>query len=214
MDYLVLIRRYAPFDSFGFGFEGDDRKCGSNSPYVTSRTVGIILFNMNGKVYTYGNSSGSKFYGFGTWISEKIGTHYSKVNSKISSIIQGNNSLSFTVHTEGANPLVPVFAPDIDTYLDLTFKINKKTIDIRGQVRGDTFPNAEILIVDGGHECKYDNASLLLFDYRTSGGKNSGPFTRLWGSNKINHLGEFEHSIPHINGKFIACSMPTVITGQ
>lgn len=214
MNYLLVIRRYAPFKTFGGGFEGDERKAGSNSEFASARTIGFVQFDDTGEVYSYGTSSGSEFNGFGNWVSSKIGRHYSKVNSRISNIKYSKSILSFKVHTEGSNPLVPIVAPDIDTFVSVEVKFSESYISINGTVGGNSFPNAEVLLVDHGAECSVDSTSNLLFDYRTGGGRNTGPFARLAGDGSGEILGDFSHKIPVSSGKFIFSTQPKIVIGK
>lgn len=59
-DYSLVVRRYAPFESFGGGFEGDNRQF-SVSMAATARTVGVVLFSQSGALENAvnGYSSGS-----------------------------------------------------------------------------------------------------------------------------------------------------------
>ena len=80
--------------------------------------------------------------------------------------------------------MVPM-APTIDTFVDAYVIFRERTLQIEGTVRGDDFPNAEVFVVDrmGG--------SVLLFDFKTSGGQQTGPMTRLWGAHEKQLLGQF-----------------------
>lgn len=91
--------------------------------------------------------------------------------------------------TAGANPLVPG-APDIDTFIDVSARFGSTAITIDGTVRGDTFPNAEVFVVDAvGNR-------VLLWDYATTGDQNTGPMTRLAGSHSSATLGSFSVRLP------------------
>ena len=168
MKYLLIIRRYAPFATFGGGFEGDTRRTATDSQYASARTIGFVQFDENGGLDTYGVSSGSKFDGFGTWLSSKVGTHYAKVKSSISNVKRNCGVLSFSVHTEGSNPLVPIVSPDIDTLVDVSIKFGKTSLMIKGVVNGDSFPNCEILIVDAGMECSLNSNPGILRHLRSA----------------------------------------------
>jgi hypothetical protein len=182
---FLLVRRYAPFATFGGGFEGDTRTEATTSPTATARTIGIVSFEPSGVLGFTSYSSGSTFEGAGPWLAEKIGRHFSKVKAELSNVSVTPGTLSFTVHTAGANPLVPIVAPDIDTYVDfkVTFGDSPR---YEGTVRGDTFPNAEVFVVEPNMR------EVLLFDYRTAGGRNTGPLTRLAGDNSGVVLGHFD----------------------
>jgi uncharacterized membrane protein YgcG len=99
------------------------------------------------------------------------------------------NSISFTASTAGANPMIPVVAPDIDTFVDLRVEWIASSIRVQGTLRGDDFPNAEVFLLDRkGIGC-------LLFDGRTTGGRNTGPMTRLAGGHESHLIGRFNLTI-------------------
>lgn len=188
MSNYLFVRRYAPFATFGGGFEGDNRTGASTSPVATARTIGVVEFGPTGVTALVGFSTGSTFEGAGPWLAEKIGRHFSKVKSEVTGLAVSPRTLGFTVQTAGANPLVPVVAPDIDTFVDFNVSFGENT-RYWGTVRGDSFPNAEVFVVDeAGRE-------ILLFDFRTGGGRNTGPMTRLAGAHARQTLGSFDVTI-------------------
>jgi hypothetical protein len=201
MSFFLAIRRYAPFATFSGGFEGDMRTGGSVSPTATARTAGIVTFDRIGVQGYIGYSSGSTFEGAGQWISKIIGRHYSQVKAETSQEDIQTGQISFTVHTAGANPLVPIVAPDIDTFLDFTAAFTESAISVSGQVRGDTFPNAEIVLLDESLQ------GALLFDYRTSGGRETGPLS-LFGDHAEEILGGFTTSLA-LSGSVFAAPNPS-----
>ena len=167
--YYLVVRRYAPFRTFGGGFEGDVRTEATVNPRATARTIGIVAFTQAGVTEYQGSSSGSTFEGAGEWVSKIIGRHYSHVRADVSAVTLGANSIAFTLHTAGANPLVPIVAPDIVTYVDLKVSFAAAALTFAGTVRGDTFPNAEVFALDARAN------GAMLFDYRTAGGATTGP---------------------------------------
>ena len=182
--YLV-VRRYAPFAEFGGGFEGDTRTKATTSPTATARTVGVVEFDAKSVRGYRSFSDGSEFLGAGKWLAAKIGKKYSTVKSEVTGITNGRNSVSFTVFTAGANPLLPG-APDIDTYVDFTatFAADSGNTRYEGAMRGDSFPNAEVFVIEDSKR------EVLLLDFRTAGGKNTGP-GRLFGEHANLLLGTF-----------------------
>ncbi len=176
MAYTLVFRRYAPFTTFGGGFEGDVRTGPSTSPSASSRTIGTVPFDPSGPGILVGSSSGTA-YGSGP-------KKYSKVTVKLVNKPAVPNELNFTASTAGANPMVPG-APDIDTFVDIKVAFGGSLMRFSGAVRGDNFPNAEVLVFDDA------GTGALLFDYRTSGGRNTGPFTRLMGDGAGQTLGSF-----------------------
>jgi hypothetical protein len=119
-------------------------------------------------------------------------------------------NISFTAYTAGSNPCVPG-APDIDTFVDLDAVFSMSSVVFSGKVRGDSFPNAEVWVYDGTVNPGY----VLLFDFRTGGGQNTGPAT-LFGSGKSNVLGTFQVTIPtDKSGRFLNCSIAgTTVQGD
>ena len=182
--YLV-VRRYAPFAEFGFGFEGDTRTEATTSPTATARTVGVVEFDAKSVRGYRSFSDGTEFLGVGNWLAAKIGKKYSNVKSGVTEITKGPNRISFTVFTAGSNPLLPG-APDIDTFVDFTATFDAASGNTRyeGTVRGDSFPNAEVFVIENSAR------EVLLFDFRTAGGKNTGP-GRIIGEHANLSLGTF-----------------------
>ena len=191
-EYQLVIRRYAPFKSFGGGFEGDDRQF-STRPDATSRTIGTVTFTADGstKPSTTGRSSGSAWVG--PWAVRKGGasviTSVGQVRVTVTDVASTSTGASFTVQTSGNLPakdiaLKPGLAkaidktnawlrpgspkpegtPDIDTYVDFKVQVSNGALDVQGALRGDSFPNAEVFLVDP------KGATFPLLDYQTSGG--------------------------------------------
>ena len=197
MAYMLVFKRYAPFETFGGGFEGDKRTGPSSNRGATARTIGVVEFTDSGV--------GSKMLGYstGTRWSSDAELAFAKVATKLIVNAGSWGSISFTAYTAGANPLVP--APDIDTFVDLRAKFSTSSILFSGTVRGDGFPNAEVWVYDGTVSAKH----VLLFDYRTGGDRNLGPGT-LFGDGAKNSLGTFSVNTPiGSDGKFLASSTST-----
>lgn len=187
MSFFLIVRRYAPFTTFGLGFEGDVRKGASTSSTATARTIGVVSFDSRHVLGYCSFSSGSEFFGAGKWLTAKIGKHYSTVKSKVTDIKidPKGTGLSFIVHTAGSNPLIPIIAPDIDTFVDLKVNFFGTYNRYEGNVRGDSFPNAEVFIDEP------DGKKILLFDFRTAGGRDTGP-SALFGNHSGDILGTFD----------------------
>jgi len=182
--YWLVFRRYAPFESFGGGFEGDNRKTASTSITDSARTVGAVEFAPGQIGQVRGFSSGTEYVGVGKKIAEALGRHFSKVNASVSVKSKSVDTLRFSAQTSGANPMVPL-APAIDTFIDARITFAERRLQIQGTVRGDDFPNAEIFIID-----RFGGAALL-FEFETTGGKETGPMTRLWGAHKKQVIGSY-----------------------
>src|SRR5205085_12650188 len=69
MTYTLVFRRYAPFEAFGGGFEGDGRTGPSTRLTDTARTSGIIGFAPGRVGELKAGSSGTAFNLFGPAVS-------------------------------------------------------------------------------------------------------------------------------------------------
>jgi hypothetical protein len=192
MSFLLVFRRYAPFDVFGMGFEGDHRSGPSVSLASTARTIGIVEF-IRGDILSFRSfSSGTRFVGSlatdaffmgGFNILMLRGQKFSNVTKTLTRMVTPD-SIGLSASTAGANPLVPG-APDIDTFVDFNVQWLGANLVMQGRVRGDDFPNAEVFVLDStGTAC-------LLFDGRTTKDKDVGPMTELAGSHETQTLGGY-----------------------
>jgi hypothetical protein len=206
MAFQLVFRRYAPFAQFGFGFEGDRRPSASISTNDTARTIGVVPFERGYIGSMSATSSGTHFTGAGEWFRRLAGGHKSDVACEIAKKVVFENSVSFTASTAGANPMVPG-APAIDTYVDFKASWLGTGVRFEGVARGDDFPNAEVFVVDD------EGLGCLLFDGRTTGGRQTGPMTRLMGSHESQYLGSFSCAMPlTLDGGFTASKSRCPIT--
>jgi hypothetical protein len=182
--FWLVFRRYAPFASFGGGFEGDGRTEASADLNATARTLGAVMFAPGTVGSSYAATSGTQYVGAGAAIARVLGKHFSQVTSSVSIATRTLDCLRFTAHSAGGNPMVPL-APAIDTFVDAHVVFGDRNMQLEGTVRGDDFPNAEVFVVDrmGG--------SIVLLDFKTTGGQQTGPMTRLWGAHEKQVLGTF-----------------------
>lgn len=200
MVYSLWFRRYAPFESFGLGFEGDGRATPSTSMSETARTVAGCGFGPGVVTSAIGESDGTEYVGGGDWLRRKLGRHFSKVVASVAVSTRAQDEVRFTVTSAGSNPMAPG-APDIDTFVDLHAVFRPRSLSLEGVVRGDPFPNAEVFVYDGAGN------SQLLYHFETEGGRNAGPFTDLWGAHARTRLGSFNARIPlDDNGAFVGCA--------
>jgi hypothetical protein len=193
MIYGLFFRRYAPFKTFGGGFEGDNRSTASTSLAATARTIGALNFSPGNVGNMTAESSGTTFAGLGAWIQLFLGKHQSEVTSSVSVATRTIKFLRFTAQTSGANPMVPA-APSIDTYLDAQVLFRSQAIEICGTLRGDNFPNAEVFATDAAGK------SVLIFEFATTGGQTTGPMARLAGDHSAQILGVFSKRIALMRG--------------
>lgn len=179
----LFFRRYAPFDTFGFGFRGDGRKEGSTSLTATARTYGLVGFNRAGLIKYFAGTSGTHYH---TTVWGDI-VALAKVSRSVAwGNVAGPDLFQFSASTAGANPLV-MGSPDIDTSVAGRFDFSHPTsLRVDLQARGDNFPNLEVFLV-----CFTTAHAALLIDGRTTGGQNTGPFTRLPGSHADQPLGRY-----------------------
>lgn len=179
--YGLYFRRYAPFDTFGLGFEGDSRSAASTSLKVTARTYGYVMFNQFEIVNQFAGTTGTHYHS-SIWGDIAASSKVSLTN--VRSRLAGPSLIEFSASTAGSNPLVPK-APDIDTFVTARFDFgHQKLMMISGEVFGDDFPNLEVFLL-----CYRSAHTALLIDGRTTGGRNTGPFTRLKGSHSNKSLG-------------------------
>ncbi len=188
MPYTLIFRRYAPFATFGGGFEGDNRSGASTSLKATARTIGAVEFAPESVGNVKACSSGTAYLGAGAAVAEALGRHYSKVTSSVAVATRTLDKVRFTAQTAGANPMVPG-APEIDTFVDFEAVFRGNAIEFSGAVRGDNFPNAEVFVRDDA-----GNAVMLL-DFATSGGQDTGPMTRLAGAHGDQTIGTFKYRV-------------------
>jgi len=155
----VHIRSFAPFPSFGGGFEGD----GANRGYttatgkgeggsVTSRQQHAFTVDPTQGTYKAGNawSDESKHPILGSATGT---THANITGFKATSDSKGNSTTSFTANMAAANPLtarIGVPTPDIDVHTSFTLTENQKagTLNVSAVQTGDAFPAAETFIGD------------------------------------------------------------------
>lgn len=192
--YYLVFRRYAPFSQFGFGFEGDHRSGPSISLVDSARTIGMVPFSSDSVSDMDAFSSGTELTGAGIDVQEFLGKHFSEVEAKVINQEISPGSISFSATTSGANPLAPG-APAIDTAIDFSAQWSGDHVSFEGTLRGDNFPNAEVFVLD---RAGYGG---LLFDGLTTGGRNTGPMTRLWGKHAQQVLGSFSAIVSTQSGE-------------
>ena len=188
--YGLWFRRYAPFATFGNigigSFEGDTRTQASGAIGDTSRTYGCVLFNRSEAVRAYAGSSGTVLFGL------LGGSIHGMAKVKIAFAKKpSSGAIEFSAATEGGNPLVPG-APDIDTYVNVKASFSTPgQLNISGDVLGDNFPNLEVFLY-----CYRSKLSAILVDGRTTGGRDSGPGSRLFGTHATHRIAKFDVSLP------------------
>lgn len=193
--FALYFRRYAPFESFGGflpvarfdRFHGDNRLA-STSLKVTSRTSGCVMFNKEGLVYRYADADFTEIH---IMLEGDIVGHAKVSMTFVEGMVPWPDGFDFSASTSGAMPLLPG-SPNIDTLINVSVDFSLPSVlQISGEVFGDNFPNLEVFLL-----CTRSTHTALLLDGRTTGGRDSGLATRLWGSHSDFSLGKFSATLP------------------
>lgn len=169
MKFGLIVRSYAPFDTFGGGFHGDNRGP-TTASNVTSRVKAWVTFDpMTGKVDKPEAKSDESRH---PWFQPKVGVPTARVDSTR----LGPGWIHFRLSFAGANPITPrSVSPTIDTSVALTAAIGKGHLNINAELKGDQFPSSEVILED------HNGGRRMLQSHETDGGRDTGPFARLWG---------------------------------
>lgn len=179
--YPIVIRAFAPFKSFGFGFHGDNRGY-STSAAATARLHQRINFDTD-KMLVTSKAWSSPTYRTGSPEGARTATPVLKNDGDWSFAQDGDNrTYNFGYHAAAANPKTPSGTPDIDVFSDFSITENKKagTLSISGSLKGDNFPSTEAFIADP----QGNNVFIGVGQIAKGVGKNTGPFTELPRVNK------------------------------
>jgi hypothetical protein len=171
--FSATARRFAPFYTFGGGFEGDAKSRHitmsnegqggfTTDPNATSRTsmtvkVDGLLLESAG----HADLSSNVYF-------DAVDRADVAVTDKSQAVSAMDGEIDAV--SAGANPLVP-FAPDIDTSLRFSYELKPGALELQGNVWGDRFPNAELLVTD------HSGATVTLGDFQTERGAKSGVFS-------------------------------------
>lgn len=213
--YHVYLRRYAPFVSFGGGFEGDNRGF-SMMPDAPSRTSGVASLGPRpSSLHAKASSSGSAWVGPWDvrrripWLPGSIGTARSHVRAEVSKVVSRPGTVTFTLMTEGNLPLkdlmLPGFAAEaIDSVTDWFVPGSRP---LEGTPDIDSFLDIEVASTGGRITFSgtlrgdgFPNAEVFvlddrgtgiaLVDYRTASNE-AGPLYRLFDTGEKNTLATF-----------------------
>ncbi|HET8572414.1 MAG TPA: DUF6443 domain-containing protein [Edaphocola sp.] len=191
--YPITIRAFAPFEAFGFGYHGDNRGY-STSSSVTARVNQRINFDTDKRSIT------TKAWSNPSW---KVDDPSHKATATPSvkfdepfaiSKNGGSRTFTFGSHVAAGNPKTPKrFTPNIDVFSDFSITENKKagTLSISGKLTGDNFPSTEAFITDPNG----NNVFIGVGQIAKGVGKNTGPFTELWGENEDRPVTSFNFTI-------------------
>lgn len=176
MQFALIMRAYAPFDTFGFTFHGDGANRGpTTSNSVTSRMISWVVFDPMSGVFEKpnGRSDESK------WAYIFSARDRAIPVVRLDSQKLGPNWVHFRMHAAASNPLIPPkgkLAPDIDLHCSITVAVGQGRLNVNADLTGDTFPNAEVMLEDES------GTRRMNFSAETTGGRHTGPFVRLPGS--------------------------------
>jgi len=156
--YTISTRSFAPPESFGGGFQGDNRGY-STDPDVTSRIHSTVTIDADDQVNIAQNDVAAHsdpsvhhvipFY-------RPTETPEVRILSQAVEHNGDTSTLQFEIRHSGkdAVPRVPIIdvnpSPSLDVTTDLTVVSNREenTLTITGNITGDNFPAAEVFIHD------------------------------------------------------------------
>ncbi|MCP1385575.1 hypothetical protein [Runella salmonicolor] len=150
------------------------------SPVVVSGLTGFLcdVIGTTGEVFRQRDivQCRERDYEWREWLRPTVTSREFSSGSSSFSIRGDTITMSQIYH--GSNPLVDVFAGDIDVSHNFTITRNMvgdrlSSIYIQGRLSGDRFPFAEVLLADS------DDNVILLHTYRTDWGPNTGPVVAL-----------------------------------
>jgi hypothetical protein len=166
--FKLHLRSYAPFKTFGMGFEGDNRRA-TTAGCVSSRISVVVAFDpCAGSAGLYPpRSSPTTFLPIGL---TKTETPVARLG-----VVKLARGIFIQVDAAGANPVVPG-APSIDVHLRFEAAVSGGRLNISASLRGDAFPSAEVFLEDRASRRR------MLQRFETAGGRHTGPLTMLWGN--------------------------------
>jgi hypothetical protein len=184
--FSMTVRRFAPFESFGGGFEGDaksrhipaanDGTGGfSTDPNATSRTS--LTIAVEGQVITQptGHADLSRHPLLGESRAEVRTSSTSAPASSTDGELDAQSAASMPLTlANGRLSFVP-WAPDIDSDVELSYEQKPHALEVAGDVWGDRFPNAELFLSDRS------GTSVMMGTFQTQAGA-AGPLLELFGA--------------------------------
>ncbi len=183
--YPITIRCFAPFESFGGGFHGDNRGF-STSNSASARVHQKINFDTDKTTIKTNTWSSPTWHNLNSGF-KRTATPSVEFTKDFTINRNGDSkTFGFGTHYSGANPLTPG-APNIDVFSEFSITEDKKagTLDISGKLTGDNFPSTEAFITDPAG----NNVFIGIGFYEGS------PFSSLWGENEDNEITDFSFSI-------------------
>ena len=199
----IFVRAFAPFKTFGGGYEGDNRQFTTDTS-VTAKIRWVFTFDVAMmRQVDKADTESSPSYGEGWFPSIMAYTapfsakfqHDGKVGGKadskgsqvIESVGRPGTGFVLTGDLAGANPLVGG-AADIDVQVSIKAIKREGKIEFSGNLTGDAFPNAEVFIRDAAGD------AFMLHTFETTGTAATGPYAFLPGHNH-RPMGSFAKSV-------------------
>jgi RHS repeat-associated protein len=198
--FTVTTRSFAPFETFGGGYHGDNRGF-SASDHVTSRVTQSTTFTMSGQqVSNEAHCDPTAGYGLFplvisplAWpsntysIDEQQGSEILNAGSVVRGVAIARSTANVTPIPGGvsidqsyaANNPVVTPSPDIDVqnHVEITAgpgSAGSTVLTVSGTLTGDGFPNAEVVLTD------HTSQSVLVHTFETAQGPMYGPIVHLW----------------------------------
>jgi hypothetical protein len=184
--FSMTVRRFAPFESFGGGFQGDaksrhipaasDGSGGfSTDSNATSRTS--LTIAVEGQVITQptGHADLSRHPLLGEGRAEVKTTSTSAPTSSTDGELDAQSAASMPLTLANGHLSFVPWAPDIDSDVELTYEQKPHALEVAGTVWGDRFPNAELFLSDRSE------TSVMVGTFQTQAGA-AGPLLELFGA--------------------------------
>lgn len=207
----LRVRRFAPFHSFGGGFHGDAATRGlpkggdgrggfTTDDKATSRVEGRVVVRGE-NIQTTARSDETSHWLLGKDTAVPDVNDDSSATSAKDGRIQAKVAGAMPLTWANGHMVIPA-APDINASIDATYEMNGETLRISGEVRGDTFPNGELLLTDPRGN------TVSISQFQTDHGKNEGPLLHLFDND--HRLMHFDVTIDvDANGNFLSSPLTT-----
>ena len=195
--YPITIRSFAPFETFGFGYHGDNRKYSNVRSYrsgkgPTARIHQVINFDTD-KTTLSTNVWSSPTFKTDNLNDAKTGTPSVSIGEFITYSSGDSKTFNFDTHYEGSNPDIKMVSPNIDVFSNFLITENKKAgiLTISGKLTGDDFPSTEAFISDPSGQ----NLFIGVGQIDKGVDKDWGPLNELYGEHKNNPITNFNFTV-------------------
>lgn len=98
-----------------------------------------------------------------------------KPTMSVGAIRTGRNGIYIQIDLAASNPVLDPISPTIDQHLQLEATLSSRRLNLSVALSGDAFPNAEAFVED------HTGKRRMLGTFASSGGRQLGPMTLLWG---------------------------------